>query len=140
VATVDENLLAFLKADSAIVRLVGARIHENKVPQDPQGDYLWFALLDEEDEYCLDDADGAAPFRYRYAIECVGFSGGAQNQRKSREIANAVKARVKNYNGAFGDSTVQGIFVEAVSEDYQPRNDLSDFGYHTRALTLEVIP
>ena len=141
-ATVDENFLAFLKADSTIARLVGARIHENQVPQNPTGDYIWFALAGEEDEYCLDDADGAAPFRFRYAVECVGYSSSDKTYglRKSREMANAVKSRVKNYNGSFGDSTVQGLFVDEVSEDYEPRNDFSDLGFHTRSIAVEVIP
>lgn len=133
--TVDENLKLFLAGDSTIVKLVGGRIHENHVPSQFIGDYVWFAFSGGDSERTLGDAPAASLFRYRFDVECI-----ARSIRQARLIANAVFARLDSHRGSFGDSTVQGIFVEEQPDEYEPRGVLGDTGIHVASKSVEVIP
>lgn len=134
--TVDENLRKFLLDDSAIVKLVGSRIHKNHVPQSIVGDYIWFARESSDDEICLDDAAGSGPFRRFYDFEAVAKNHNANADR----IADALYDRLHKYVGAFGDSTVKLILCEEQDEQYVPRNVGGDTGLHVPSLRVQVIP
>jgi hypothetical protein len=60
--------------------------------------------------------------------------------RTARIGALRVQSILNKYKGAFGDATVQGIFAESQSEDYVPRGDGSDRGFHGNFLAVEVVP
>lgn len=134
-ATIDENLKAFLQADTSIAQRVAYRIHENHVPHKPKLPFIFFVQTDDDDELCLDDAAGSGPFRYFFAVECISDS-----LRESRELARLVKSRLNKLapGATFGATTVQGCFCESQKDDYEQR--VADTGFHVCALQCEVIP
>lgn len=136
-ATIDENLRAYLLDDPTIAALVEDRICENRVPQNPDLPFIWFVRSGDEDEYCLDDDPGTGPFRYTFAIECVDDDIGG-----TVTLSTLVKNRLnKVANGAsFGDTTVQGCWCDHQNDDYIPRAGGGDTGFHVAALQAEVVP
>jgi hypothetical protein len=40
----------------------------------------------------------------------------------------------------FGDTTLQGIFVEEQPDEYLPRGVLADSGLHVASKSVEVVP
>jgi hypothetical protein len=134
--TIDENLRAYLAADSTVRKLVGGRIHENHVPQPYVGDYIWFAFAGGESERTL-SGDSAALFRVRFDLECI-----ARSISQARRIAAAVFAALEGYarGATFGDTTLQGIFVEEQPDEYLPRGVLADSGLHVASKSVEVVP
>jgi hypothetical protein len=118
-ATVDENLIAFLAADATVAKLSGGRIHQNYVPpgnngKSPITPYIWFSKADDSGEDAIDDAAGTAPFNNVFDVECW-----AQTAREAVALKNAVSSRFRLYRGAFGAGTVQGVFVTGQGGDYQ---------------------
>lgn len=138
-ATVDEDLKAYLTADSATARQVGTRIYENHVPQTPQGQFnsavpfLYFVRTGEETFDALDDAQGVAPNIVRFAVECIG-----RNVKESIAIAALVKARCHKAVKATMGSRTATLFCEDQSEDYVARSGAGDNGFHVSALQVEV--
>lgn len=133
--TVDENLIVFLKADATVSRLCGGRIYKNKVRQDAPRPHVWFARESSEQEDCLDDTNGAAPFRYFYDMEAV-----ADTNAEADRLQEAVRARVHLFAGTFGDSTVKRCFAEVQDEQYEPHNVGGDTGLHVPSLRVQVVP
>lgn len=133
--TVDENLRKHLIDDSTVSNLVGGRVHENHAPQTPKTPYIWFRIAGTDQERTLGDSAPNTPFRYRFDLECWSSSiAGA------RTIAEAVFSRLDSYRGAFGDSTVKGIFVEQQPDDYEPLGASIEDGLHVASQSVEVIP
>lgn len=133
--TVDENMVAFLKADATVSRLCGGRIHKNKIKQGSIRPHVWFARESSEQEDTLDDANGAAPFRHFYDVEIVADTNGEADR-----LAEAVRARCHLFTGTFGDSTVKRIFAEVQDEQYEPHNVGGDTGLHVPSLRVQVVP
>lgn len=121
-ATVDENLIAFLMADAnspSVAKLCGGRIHQNYVPPgnngtSPTTPYVWFAKSDHSTEDALNDSAGTAPYHNVYDMECW-----AGTVREAVALKNALVARLHMARGTFGASTVQGVFVTGQGGDYQ---------------------
>lgn len=134
-ATVQENLRALFLGTSSITTLVEDRVCNN-VPSTDDGDgpLIFIQLTDTDDEPYLDAPEGLQPFRYVFAIECW-----APLESEAASVAKAVKG-LNLHEGAFGDSTVQGIFVENANEDYVPKGDASESGWHGVFLNCEVVP
>lgn len=133
--TLDENLKAFLQADSSIAKLVGARISVNHVPEKPLIPFVWIGKASADDEICLDDAAGSGPFRHFFDVEIYG-----QSIRQARQIEAAIYSRLHKYRGSFGDSTIQGAFLSKQADSYIPRGTMGDTGLHAATLSAEVIP
>ena len=136
-ATIDEDLKAFLEADPAISAVVVDRICENHVPQAIDTPFIWFARTGDDDEYCLDDEPGSGPFRFQFSIECVDEDIGT-----SANLAALVKHRLNKVanKSSFGSTTVQGCWCENQSDDYISRAGGGDSGFHVSALSAEVVP
>jgi hypothetical protein len=146
VATVDENLKTYLQGDATIAKLVGVRIHENKVPMQfangvwkpihGKQSYIWFAYAGGESERTLGQTAGAL-FRYRFDLECI-----ASELRPARQLSAAVFARLDSVvkGTTFVTQTVQGIFCEDQADDYVPKGVLGDTGMHICSMLVEVIP
>ena len=132
-ATVSEDLKTFTIADSTVGALVADRMHELHVPQTSLKPYIYYSRIGTEDERAMDSAAGDAPFRHQYIVECWGTTPSMADS-----IADAVRDRLNNYRGTLGSRTVQGVFVQSQSDDYDPRSDGSDRGFFLNALTVEV--
>lgn len=131
-ATVSEDLRTFTMADSTVASLVG-NMHELHVPQVESKPYIYFARISTEDERAMDSATGDDPFRHMFVVECWG-----ETPEDADGIAVAVRNRLNNYRGTMGSQTVQGVFVNSQSDDYESRSDGSDRGFYLNALTVEV--
>ncbi len=134
-ADVAQNLRAFLLADSQIASLVGANVHQNHVPEDRPTPYVWFRQAGVHYEGTTDAEPGAPPDDYLVDLECV-----SDDLDEAADLAALVRERLAFYRGPFGDSTVQAVLVEDHEDDYLPRNEDADAGYHAATLRAVVTP
>lgn len=129
-----QNLRAFMLADTTLRGLVTG-IHENQVPQgDTDQAYIWFQQNGKVYDQATDDSAGVSPRSIMFDCECC-----ARGLSASIKIADAVR-NLFPYRGAFGDTTVKGVFVNDQSEDYVPINDMGDNGVNVQSLQIEVCP
>lgn len=132
-ATTEENLRAFLLADAAIADAVGSRVAFNKFPQTKGTPRIFFQQSGSVDDTAMDDAAGA-PTRPQFTLEAYD---------STPEGAVALKKLVQNklhkHRGAFGDTTVKGIFAADVADNYTPNGLGEDAGLHWAALIAEVV-
>lgn len=130
----EENLKAFLEADSQLRELVGNRVAYNHVPQTSKIPYVYFQQTGSSDDSGIGD-DAGLPTRFQFTIECWhNTSFGAKTLgRRVHQILN-------KYRGALGDQSVQAIFAESQSDDYVPRGIMNDNGFHGSFLAAEVVP
>lgn len=132
-ATVEENLRALFLDQDAIADLVAGRVVNNVPVNDESGDPLVFIQLSStDDELTLDAPIGYQAARYHFAIECW-----AATETLAVNVANAVKG-LNLYGGEFGDSTVQGIFIDNMNETYEPTIQAQNM--HGVFLDAEVVP
>lgn len=131
--TTEENLVRFLLADSTVTAKVGNRVDFNHVPESDGTPYIFFQQQGASDSPALDDT-ARTPYRPRYAIECW-----AVTPADAVELKNILQGKLHLYHGTFGSGTVQGIFAEDVSDEYEYAGDGSDNGYYGVALSAEVV-
>lgn len=133
---INQNFREFLKADSTIQKLVGSRIHEDKVPKldglktEP---FIWFARRQTIRQETLDSQNGELPGEVIYDLECA-----AGNQFHGKQLAAALEARCSCYRGTFGDSTAKGMFVRDQDDDYIPKAGGGDTGVFVAAFDVQV--
>lgn len=133
-ADLAENLRTLMLSTDAIKTRIGRRMHQDSVPQDEPRPFIYFGRTGVRLERCHDDAAGEAPFSHTFAVECV-----ADTPRDMNTLVDAVRT-LDLYAGTFGDSTIQGMFIEDQSDDYVPINAAGDKGRHVAALSVEVVP
>lgn len=124
---------AHLLGDSSINSAV-TDVAYNHVPQGPRGAYIFFQQSGAVDDIALGDSAGR-PTRTRFAVECW-----SDDPYDAVTLKGLVQARLHKYRGAFGDSTVQGIFAEDVDDQYVPNGNGADDGLHSASLFAEVVP
>ena len=142
--SVATELRAFLLTQTTITDLVGARIHQDVIPQVESGDddsapptrppTIWFSKSSTEREECLEDGQGTLPEKVFFDLEVF-----ASSKPDADDLSEAVEG-VNDYAGVMGSMTVQGIFVDSASDDYLPKGILSDDGTFQTAFSVEVIP
>jgi hypothetical protein len=133
-ATVDQDLKAYLQADASILRVTGGRIHENYVPETPIKPYIWFVRTGDEGFDALDDPIGDPPDKFIFALECVG-----RNIKESSALATLVKNRChKAVKPTFGSRTVGLVWCENQADGYEKVNVAEQS--HTSDLQVEVFP
>jgi len=145
VATVDEDLKAFLQANAPLAAKIGSRIHENHVPMKvnpltgeitmtSQIPYVWFQQTGEVREDCVGDTVGTLPIAYEFAVEVV-----AQGIRDARTIGalivNCLHLLTKT---TFGSRTIQVVFCENQSDQYVPQNGAVGRGFHVTSYSVQV--
>ncbi len=130
--TVGEDLIAFLIADTTGVNAtVSGRIHQNVVPEGSAFPHIWLGRTEQEKVRTHDKTGGLN--QARFDIECMGTGAGS-----SIELADQVKARLDEYQGAFGNSRSQAIFVEDHDDDYIPKANSADEGIHSADLDVKI--
>lgn len=70
-----------------------------------------------------------------FALECA-----ALDLDQAQALADAVGDALSDYRGTFGDMTVQGVFVEDQSDDYEPYYSQGDEGVFMAALQIRIRP
>lgn len=128
------DLRAYLLADEDIASALGSRLHQNKTPESYAGAYGWLARGGTDDELELDESEGGGGFREYFDLELYG-----RDLDQVLELAEAVRAH-NCARGAFGNGTVQALFVRDHADDYIPRGIFDDDqGLHLAALQLEIV-
>lgn len=130
-ATVTEDLIAFLTADATITNLVGQRVHANHVPEKSTYPLVWLARSGKEKDTDLDGQGGLT--RHLYDIEAIGPDLG-----EAEDVAQAVDDRLAGHRGTFGARTVQGVFLQDQDDEYVPRGTAGDDGLMTVAQQITI--
>lgn len=130
---IGEDIRTWLLADASISAVVGARVHQNKVPQASAAPYVWYGRATTANEDALDDPAGTTPFSQIFDIESI-----SDDIDEALDLADLLKAK-HLARGTIGSGTVQGVFVTDHADDYIPRGVDSDDGRHVAALQFEFM-
>lgn len=128
------GLRSLLLADSSLVTLIGSRVHHNHVPFSTVQNYIWFASSTTQESDVINASAGDEPLSITYDLECISFS----SQADAIAMKSRVRAVLNKHRGAIGTTTTQGIFVEELPEDYQPKGLPSDQGAYVQACRVQV--
>ena len=123
---------AFLLADSGIAAAVGTRIHVGSVPQPTAAPYIWIGRASVAHERTLDQGQGEQPFEERWDLEVWGESLG-----DVQDLAELIRG-LDCAKGAFGDGTIQLLYVEDHADDYSPKGLFSDEGLDLAAFSITL--
>jgi uncharacterized protein YheU (UPF0270 family) len=135
-ADTTENLIAFLLDDSSLSSSLGTQVGQMRALQEweyPQA-IVFRTGTDGDTDRTLDQAVGIKPFRQFYDIEIV-----SDDVDEAVDIADRVKVIADGFNGTFGATTCQGIFVEDHDDSYQPRGVDEDEAVYIQALRVEIL-
>jgi hypothetical protein len=132
--TTGENLRTFLLADSAITDLVGAQgVYQNIAPATAAVPYVWFIRRGDEKAGALEGESGYAPLYEYFDLECWDDSVSG-----ALALAAAVRARLDEHSGTFGDASIAWAEIGEQSDEYQFRNPAADEALSGAALDLEI--
>lgn len=120
-ASVTEDLIAFLLSDADVTHLVGQRVHANHVPEKSSYPHIWLARSGKEKDRDLDGQGGIT--RHLFDLECISPDLG-----DAQDVADAVDDRLAGHRGTFGTRRVQGVFLDDQDDDYIPRGTGGDDG------------
>lgn len=130
-ATVAENLFAYLKTVSSIKDIAADRLFYNAIaPQSESRPFLFVVRSATRHERCLGDAQGEVPFSHTFAIECV-----ADDPLVGQQLADAVRT-IDGVN----DATLGRVFVDEQDDDYDPVVTARGDVRQVVSLSVEVIP
>jgi len=135
------DLRGYLLTDATLSGYVGgARIHQNRVPEEYDGLYIWFGRSGTEDEDALDDAQGAQPFREFFDLEIIAYAtegDGGQALDNVEACADRLRTHHKR-RGSLNNGSVQLLRIFDHQDDYIPRGVFGDDGLHYAAFQIEV--
>jgi len=126
------DMRQFLLGRTDIAQLIGTRAHQNHVPAGYGGTYLWFARSGHAAADTLDMAAGDDPFETTWDVECISSA-----PDEAMDLAELVLG-LHGYRGAFGEGTVQGIFVETQTDGYVPQGVGLDEALEVGALICTI--
>lgn len=137
--TVAEDFRTLLLAQPKIYELVGERVHQDHVPSSsaiPANDspYIWFSRSGAERFACLNDAQGTAP-----ETETFNLEAWAESKTEADRLYDELQS-LDGYTGAMGDRTVQVVYVDDPSDDYEPQGFGEAEGLAVTSLTVEIVP
>lgn len=133
-----QNLIALMKSATTVTKHAANRFHEDHVPQlngvltEP---FVWLSQRQESGGETIDGAQGEAPDSIIFDME---VSGGSNRRIGQKALGAAVRSLLHNYRGAFGDSTVKGIFVRDKENDHIPVSNGGDRGVLVSAFDVQV--
>jgi hypothetical protein len=97
--SLETALRSYVLADVAIAAAVGVRMYPRRLPQGPTLPALVYQRVDTRRLHDFDGPDGLPRAR-------VQIAAWASNVAGAWELANAVRARLDGYRGAWGDVTI----------------------------------
>lgn len=132
-ATVGEDLIAYLVANSGVNNLVGNRVHANRVPETSKYPLIWLARGGKQRDKDLEGQGGIT--RHLFDLECI-----SPQLEQSLDVADAVDSTdcLAGHRGTLGSRRVQGVFVEDQDEEYVPRGNADDEGLFVAALQVTI--
>lgn len=137
---VAQNLIALLRADTAVAKWAAARVREDHVPQATYDGtvtpaHIWLGLRQSTPFDHINGDVGESPMSVTFDLECI-----AGKQYDANQLAAAVRTKLHNYRGTFGDSTVKAIFINDQDNNYTPKATGGDNGLFVMAFDVQVIP
>ena len=133
-ATVDENLIAFVIADTSIKAKIGDRMFHGHIPQNTLFPRIIITRTGTFLDGALDDAAGSDPNRETFTLEIQ-----ARDERDAETLRGLVVDRLNCYRGSFGDTTCQGIFAADFASAHIPEGTGTDIGIWTVTGPVEVV-
>lgn len=134
-STIDQDLRSFLLAQSLIADGVGGeRIHKLTAPQEETDEpYVVYMVSGHQHERSIDQGVGEEPFHTFFDVEIYGsdLTDAGKVAQLIRDLDGSV--------GAFGQGTMQALFVEDHSDDYVPKANDSDDIEMFAALQIEIL-
>ena len=122
---IEEGLVTFLLADTAIAARISNRMHAVKLPQKPVLPALVYTRISSNRGYHSEGQDSLASPRFQ--LDCWD-----PDVKGSRELAADVRKRLSGHKGAAGSETIQGAFL---ADD----NDLYDFELDAHRVQMDFI-
>lgn len=123
---------SFLLDQVAIAAAVGTHVHVGSVPQPTNPPYVWIGRGGVSHERTLGQAQGETPFEERWDLEVWSDELG-----EVQDIAELIRG-LDCAKGAFGDGTIQCLYVEDHADDYSPKGNFGDEGYDLAALSITI--
>lgn len=130
-AGIGADLKAYVTASTSVNSVIAGRMHQNHPPQDTSKPFIWYQRSSENEELTLDGVGGLK--QVQFDVECV-----TADVATAESLADKTKARLHGKRGTFGNSTVQGSFVQDHSDDYAPKSIGSDGGLHVASFQVTV--
>lgn len=130
-ASIGEDLIAFVIADSAIATLVDQRVHQNHMPEQSSYPAVWLMRSGKEKDRDLDGQGGIV--RHTFDVEAL-----SPDMDEAEELGDALENRLAGHKGTFGARTVQGVFVDDADDDYIPRGNAGDDGISVVAQQVTI--
>lgn len=101
---IDTNVYNWLKAEAAIIAIVGQRIYPDILPPDPTYEAITYRATDHDIDNVFGGSTGLV--RSDYYIDAW-----ASRHDEADALSKVVRDNLKNITGAFGGITVQEIFI-----------------------------
>lgn len=114
---IDNDLITFLKAGSAVATLVAARIYPLTMPQGGEYPAVTTQRIDGPRVRSLSGPSNLA--HPRFQIDCW-----ATTYASVKAAAQAVRQRLDGYRGLMGTTTVGGVSLESDTDDFEPDTGL----------------
>lgn len=134
--SVEENLISHLRNNHYVGSLVSDRIHQNYVPETSRWPLIWLGRVAEETPLSLGGEEAGEvglTTRTDFDIECISDDMG-----QAIDLGFATKRALHGVRGAFGDGSVQGVFVNSKDDQYVPKGIGDDKALHWTALGVTV--
>lgn len=137
-ASIGEDLRAFLIGLPEMYALAADRVHQDHVPQTPLNPdgyfdrYVWFESAGIGREACLGQPQGTEPDWWEINLECIAPTG-----QEADALVDVMRG-LDGYRGQLGARQTQAMWVEDQTDDYIPRGLRTDVGSYVKAVSLEI--
>lgn len=107
--SIETALYAELVGDTDVAALVSTRVYPLQVPQDVAMPAIAYQQISGRPEYAQEGDSGLNRARFQLTCQAETYEG-------AKELAAAVKAALSGASGTWDDTTVNGCFVENVTD------------------------
>lgn len=118
--TIEEGLVAFLKADAGITAKVAGRIYQKKKPQKPNLPAIVIHRISANRDYDQGGHNGYTVVRYQLDTYAADFAA-------AKQTADAVRLALSGFRGSMGGVEVSGVFLEGEQDGYD--DDLVEYWF-----------
>lgn len=125
--SLEEGLVAHLKADSAVAALVGTRIYHEKLPQKPTYPALAYARTSTERQMTLSGPSSLTQVR-------IALDAWTHSSAEMKSLAAAVRSAVSGVTGNLGGVSIQHCTYESEADLSEFEGDRSD-----RRVSFELV-
>ena len=141
---IDENLVAFLIANTKIFDIVGDNVSVGHSPSDLSGSfavekYIWISNFDESQDLDLDGTPSLTRFSFDVECCCIDTDQNFGGFADAKILGHLVKRALNGHMGAFDTVTVDSIIVESKDDEYIPYNRSDEKDISVVALNVTII-